>query len=124
MFITVIIPCYNEKNTIKEIVNKVNNYNDYKKEIIIVDDGSTDGTREILEKEIKQNVYKIIYHEQNLGKGAAINSALNHVNGEVVIITENGLESIKPFPKIKERPCIFEYIYFSRPDSIIKNISV
>ena len=45
-------------------------------------------------------------------------------NGEIVIITENGLESIKPFPKIRERPCIFEYIYFSRPDSIIKNISV
>jgi len=45
-------------------------------------------------------------------------------NGEIVVITDNGIESIKPFPKIKERPCIFEYIYFSRPDSIIKNISV
>ena len=45
-------------------------------------------------------------------------------NGELVIITKNGLESIKPFPKIKERPCIFEYIYFSRPDSIINNTSV
>jgi len=45
-------------------------------------------------------------------------------NGEVVVITNSGLESIKPFPKIKERPCIFEYIYFSRPDSIIKNVSV
>ena len=45
-------------------------------------------------------------------------------NGEIVIITENGLESIKPFPKIKERPCIFEYIYFSRPDSIVNNISI
>ena len=45
-------------------------------------------------------------------------------NGEIVIITEKGLESIKPFPKIKERPCIFEYIYFSRPDSIINNVSV
>ena len=45
-------------------------------------------------------------------------------NGEVVVITENGLESIKPFPKIKERPCIFEYIYFSRPDSTINNVSV
>jgi len=44
-------------------------------------------------------------------------------NGEIVVINENGLESIKPFPKIKERPCIFEYIYFSRPDSIIKNTS-
>ncbi|RZO49022.1 MAG: amidophosphoribosyltransferase [Candidatus Pelagibacterales bacterium] len=45
-------------------------------------------------------------------------------NGEIVVITNNGIESIKPFPKMKERPCIFEYIYFSRPDSIIKNISV
>ena len=45
-------------------------------------------------------------------------------NGEMVIITENGLESIKPFPKIRVRPCIFEYIYFSRPDSIINNTSV
>tara|TARA_B110000438_G_scaffold302096_1_gene358746 strand:- start:65 stop:1492 length:1428 start_codon:yes stop_codon:yes gene_type:complete len=45
-------------------------------------------------------------------------------NGEVVIITKKGIESIKPFPKIMERPCIFEYIYFARPDSIIKNTSV
>ena len=45
-------------------------------------------------------------------------------NGEIVVINENGIESIKPFPKKKERPCIFEYIYFSRPDSIIKNVSV
>ena len=45
-------------------------------------------------------------------------------NGEIVVINENGLDSIKPFPKIKERPCIFEYIYFSRPDSIVKNVSV
>jgi amidophosphoribosyltransferase len=45
-------------------------------------------------------------------------------NGEIIVINENGLKSIKPFPKIKERPCIFEYIYFSRPDSIVKNISI
>ncbi len=45
-------------------------------------------------------------------------------NGEMVIIKENGIESLMPFPKLKERPCIFEYIYFSRPDSIIKNVSV
>ena len=45
-------------------------------------------------------------------------------NGEIVIINNNGIESIKPFPKVKERPCIFEYIYFSRPDSIINNTSV
>jgi len=45
-------------------------------------------------------------------------------NGEIVVIDKNGIESIKPFPKVKERPCIFEYIYFSRPDSIVKNISI
>ena len=45
-------------------------------------------------------------------------------NGEIVVITDKGLESIKPFPKIRERPCVFEYIYFSRPDSIIKGTSV
>ena len=45
-------------------------------------------------------------------------------NGEIVIITKNGLESIKPFPKVKERPCIFEYIYFSRPDSTINDVSI
>jgi len=45
-------------------------------------------------------------------------------NGEIVIVNDDGLESIKPFPKIKERSCIFEYIYFARPDSIIKNVSV
>ena len=45
-------------------------------------------------------------------------------NGEVVVITSDGLESLKPFPKIKERPCIFEYIYFSRPDSIVNNVSI
>jgi len=45
-------------------------------------------------------------------------------NGEIVVISKQGLKSIKPFPKLKERPCIFEYIYFSRPDSIIKNTSV
>ena len=45
-------------------------------------------------------------------------------NGEIVVITDKGLDSIKPFPKVKERPCIFEYIYFSRPDSIINKKSV
>ena len=45
-------------------------------------------------------------------------------NGEIVSITEKGLESIKPFPKVKARPCIFEYIYFSRPDSLVNNISI
>ena len=48
----------------------------------------------------------------------------NVENGEIVVITAKGLESIRPFPKIKERPCIFEYIYFSRPDSTINNVSV
>ena len=71
--ISVIIPVYNEKNTILEIIDKINLV-DIKKEIIIVDDCSTDGTKEIL-KGLKDTDYKILFHDKNLGKGAAIKTA-------------------------------------------------
>ena len=72
MRLSVIIPCYNEKNTIHSIVDAVCNSTYKNKEIIIVDDYSTDGTRDILEREIKPLVNKIIYHEQNKGKGTVL----------------------------------------------------
>ena len=71
--ISVIIPVYNEKNKILEIIDKINLV-DIKKEIIIVDDCSTDGTKEIL-KGLKDTDYKILFHDKNLGKGAAIKTA-------------------------------------------------
>jgi len=93
MKLSIIIPVYNEKNTILKIIKKVENANlpqELKKEIIIVDDRSTDGTRKIL-KEIEWK-YKIIFHEKNKGKGAAIKSALKEVTGDIVIIQDADLE--------------------------------
>ena len=74
MLITIIIPCYNEKNTIKNIVNKILNLQNIELQIIIIDDFSTDGTVELLKNDILHRVDKIIFHKKNKGKGAAIKS--------------------------------------------------
>lgn len=94
MTLSVIIPVYNEKNTISEILERIDKVDlsefSFNKEIIIVDDGSNDGTREILSKLVSK--YKIIYHPKNRGKGAAIRTALEHVSGDYVIIQDADLE--------------------------------
>ncbi len=90
--LSVIIPCFNESGTIVSIVKAVNASPVQNKEIIIVDDCSKDGTREILEREVKQLVSKIIYHERNQGKGAALRSGIAQATGEVVIIQDADLE--------------------------------
>jgi glycosyltransferase involved in cell wall biosynthesis len=92
MLVSIIIPCFNEKNYIEEIVKKVLEQNNINKEIIIVDDGSTDGTTEILKKKIKTKVNKIIFLEKNLGKGNAIKEAIKFVNGEIILIQDADLE--------------------------------
>ena len=92
MLVSIIIPCFNEKNYIEEIVKKVLEQNNINKEIIIVDDGSTDGTTEILKKKIETKVNKIIYLEKNLGKGNAIKEAIKFVNGEIILIQDADLE--------------------------------
>ena len=90
MMLSVIIPVYNEKNTILEIIKKIET-NKIKKEIIIVDDCSTDGTREILQNITNHN-YKILFHDKNQGKGAAIKSAKKKINGDIVVIQDADLE--------------------------------
>ena len=92
MLVTIIIPCYNEKNTIKEIIRKILDQKNIKIQIIIVDDCSTDGTVEILKGEIKKYISKIIFHQRNMGKGAAIKSAINHIQGDIIIIQDADLE--------------------------------
>ena len=88
--LSVIIPCYNEKDTIEEIVGRVRAV-DVPTEIVIVDDGSTDGTRDIL-KGLESQVDKIILHERNLGKGGAIQTAVQNVTGDYVLIQDADLE--------------------------------
>ena len=90
MLLTVIIPCFNEKKNIIKILNKVFKQK-IKKQIILVDDFSTDGTREIIKK-FKKKVDKIIYHKKNLGKGACIISAKRFIKGDLVIIQDSDLE--------------------------------
>ena len=90
--LTVVIPCYNEKDNIRAIVDKVLASPVEKKEIIIVDDLSTDGTREILAGEIKPLVNRIVYHKSNQGKGGALRTGFRFATGDVVIVQDADLE--------------------------------
>lgn len=94
MKLSIIIPVFNEKNTITEILNRVKTAPtvNYEKEIIVVDDGSKDGTEKILEKLKDKFNLILLVHVRNFGKGAAIKTALEKVSGNVVIIQDADLE--------------------------------
>jgi glycosyltransferase involved in cell wall biosynthesis len=103
MKLSIIIPCYNEVATISEIVKQVLAIDHQDLEIIIVDDASNDGTREILEESVKPFVAKIIYHKKNMGKGAALRSGFKDANGDVVIVQDADLEyNPQNIPKMLE----------------------
>ena len=88
--LSVIIPVYNEEHTIREIIGQVQAV-DLPLEIVVVDDCSTDGTREILAN-LESMVSKVVYHEHNQGKGGAIRTGIEHVTGDLVIIQDADLE--------------------------------
>ena len=90
--VSIIIPCFNEKDSIKKIINLIHKNNKFKKEIILVDDFSTDGTREIVKKFTKSFVDKVILHKFNKGKGACIKTASKYLNGEIILIQDADLE--------------------------------
>jgi glycosyltransferase involved in cell wall biosynthesis len=94
MRLSVIIPCYNEFATIDAIVDAVNNAPYPDKEIIVVDDCSRDGTRDKLKNEIERSgrVSKVLYHEVNRGKGAALRTGIKAATGDLVIVQDADLE--------------------------------
>jgi glycosyltransferase involved in cell wall biosynthesis len=99
--LSIVIPCYNEENNIVTLVNKVLESPIENKEIIVVDDCSTDGTRKILEEQVKPLVSKVVYHEVNGGKGAALRTGFQAATGDVVIIQDADLEyDPMEYPKV------------------------
>lgn len=92
MKLSVLMPVYNETKTIEEIIKQVLSV-DIEKEIILVDDGSTDGTRDILREKIEPlDGVKVYYHEKNKGKGAALRTGQQHISGDITIIQDADLE--------------------------------
>jgi glycosyltransferase involved in cell wall biosynthesis len=93
MRLSIVIPAYNERAFIREILRRVEQVSlpGIEKEIIVVDDGSTDGTREILREEVETG-RRVLFHEANRGKGAAIRTALAEASGDIILIQDADLE--------------------------------
>ncbi len=88
--LSVVIPVYNEKKSLLEIIQRVQLV-PIEKEIILVDDFSTDGTRDLL-RDLERQEFKVLYHERNQGKGAALRTGFQHAIGEFVIVQDADLE--------------------------------
>ena len=89
--LTVIIPAYDEVRTIREIIRRVIETG-LASEIIVVDDGSTDGTRDILNELARQKKIKTVFHDRNMGKGSAVRSGLEQASGDLILIQDADLE--------------------------------
>src|SRR6266704_128634 len=103
MKVSIVIPCYNEKNTIERIIEAVRNAPLKSKEIIVVDDCSKDGTQTVLRERVSQMVDQIIYHPVNRGKGAALRSGFAAATGDVILVQDADLEySPENYPALLE----------------------
>lgn len=116
--LSVVIPCYNEKDTIEAIVDKVLCSRVESLEVIVIDNDSTDGTREILKEKISPKVSKIIYNERNIGKGGSVIKGIAAATGDVLVVQDADLEydPIKDYPKLIAPICSDEadVVYGSR----------
>ncbi len=89
--LSIVIPIYNERETLETLIAKVNAV-DYDKEILLIDDFSTDGTREILKNYENKENFQVLYHNRNQGKGAALRTGFANVTGDIIIIQDADLE--------------------------------
>lgn len=103
MKISIIVPCYNEIFTIKKILEKINICKKYNKEIIVIDDGSTDGSRDLLEKDLNKYINHLILNDKNYGKGYSICKGINLATGDIILIQDADLEyDPQDYPKLIE----------------------
>jgi len=91
MKISIIIPCYNEYSTIKKILDKINNQKIFDKEIIVIDDCSSDGTIEILSN-LKDQINSLTLNKKNYGKGYCIKKGIEIASGDIILIQDADLE--------------------------------
>ena len=90
IILTIIVPAYNEKKSISKIIDQINEKIIYTKQIIVIDDFSNDGTRDVIKN--LSNIDEIVFHQRNMGKGAAIKSAIPFIKGNIVAIQDADLE--------------------------------
>ena len=118
LVLSVVIPCYNEKDTIALALERVRNCG-LNTEIIVVDDGSTDGTRDLLQGELRGRIDKVLFHKKNMGKGRALRTGFQAATGDLVIVQDADLEyDPKDFQRLVE-PFIYgeadaDVVYGSR----------
>ncbi len=92
MKLSIIIPCFNEECTIKEIIEKITSLKDIEKEIIVIDDNSTDKSKSILQNDLKDKIDQLILNDQNYGKGYSIRQGINKASGDIILIQDADLE--------------------------------
>jgi glycosyltransferase involved in cell wall biosynthesis len=114
MKVSIVIPCYNEKDTIEKVVEAVRNAPLNSKEIIVVDDCSQDGTQTLLREKISKLVDQVIYHPINRGKGAALRSAFAAATGDVILVQDADLE-YSP----EDYPLLLQPLLSGKADAVI-----